>query len=261
MTLKPIEAGNLAALPGVRHGFFTRAGGVSTGLYESLNCGLGSNDDPSLVLENRRRIGRHLGGNDRFGGGVITLYQEHGTTAHQVSEPPNRDALPHADAIVSVTPGLVIGVLTADCAPILLADAEAGVVAAAHAGWRGAIDGIIDSAVREMERLGARREHISAAVGPCIAQAAYEVGPEFERAFLSRDPANSVFFRREDEEARPHFDLPGFVTKRLAEAGVGTVEDLSLCTSENESLFFSYRRKTHRGEVDYGRQISAIVVA
>ena len=262
MTLEPVEARNLASLSGIRHGFFTRAGGVSTGLYASLNCGLGSNDDPNLVLENRRRIGRQLGGNlDEFGGGVVTLYQEHGTTAFEVLQPPARDALPHADAVVSVTPGLVVGVLTADCAPVLLADAEAGVVAAAHAGWRGAINGIVDSAIREMERLGARRERISAAVGPCIGQSAYEVGPEFEATFLARDPASSAFFNRKDEGARPHFDLPGFVTKRLAEAGVGSIEDLSLCTSENESLFFSYRRKTHRGEADYGRQISAIVVA
>jgi polyphenol oxidase len=262
MTLEPVEARNLASLSGIRHGFFTRAGGVSSGLYASLNCGLGSNDDPSLVLENRRRIGRHLGGNlDEFGGGVVTLYQEHGTTAVEVLQPPARDALPHADAVVSVTPGLVVGVLTADCAPVLLADAEAGVVAAAHAGWRGAINGIVDSAIREMERLGARRERISAAVGPCIGQSAYEVGPEFEATFLARDPANGAYFKRKDDGARPHFDLPGFVTKHLAEAGVGSIEDLSLCTSENESLFFSYRRKTHLGEADYGRQISAIVVA
>ncbi len=261
MALKPVEARNLAALSGIRHGFFTRSGGVSTGLYESLNCGLGSNDDPGLVLENRRRIGEHLGGDDKFGGGVVTLYQEHGTTAFEVSEPPSRDALPHADAVVSMTSGLVIGVLTADCTPVLMADAAAGVVAAAHAGWRGAINDIVGSAVREMERLGARRERISAAIGPCIGQAAYEVGPEFETAFLARDPKYAAFFARQDANARPHFDLPGFVTMRLREAGVGSIEDLALCTCENESLFFSYRRKTHRGEVDYGRQISAIVVA
>ncbi len=261
MMLEPFEARNLAALSGIRHGFFTRAGGVSNGLYTSLNCGLGSNDDKSLVLENRRRIGEHLGGSDEFGGGVVTLYQEHGTAAFEVSRPPSRDALPHADAVVSVTPGLVIGVLTADCAPILLADAGAGVVAAAHAGWRGAFHGIVESAVREMERLGARREHISAAVGPCISQSAYEVGPEFEATFLAQNPANSAFFAREDASSRPHFDLSGFVAKRLSEASVGNIENLSLCTSENESLFFSYRRKTHRGEADYGRQISAIVVA
>ncbi len=262
MTLKPVEAKNLAALSGIRHGFFTRIGGVSSGLYASLNCGWGSNDDPNLVGENRRRVGEHLGGNsDRSGGGVITLYQEHGTTALTVAEPPSRDALPHADAVVSVTPGLVIGVLTADCAPILLADTEAGVVAAAHAGWRGAVNGVIVSAVREMERLGARRERISAAIGPCISQRAYEVGPEFEATFLERDPRYGAFFARKDETTRPHFDLPGFVAKRLQDAGVGNIENLSPCTCENESLFFSYRRKTHLGEADYGRQISAIVVA
>lgn len=262
MTLKPVEARNLHAVTGIRHGFFTRNGGFSTGLYDSLNCGLGSNDDQSRVIENRRRIGLHLGGDElKFGPGVITLYQEHGTTAFEVTEAPSRDALPHADAVVSRTPGLVIGVLTADCAPVLLADGEAGVVAAAHAGWRGALDGIVDSAIREMERLGARRERISAAVGPCIGQAAYEVGPEFEAAFLSRDAGNSRFFTRNVDSSRPHFDLPGFVMSRLVDAGVSNTENLSLCTCENESLFFSYRRKTHRGEADYGRQISAIVVA
>ena len=262
MTLKPVEARNLLAVTGIRHGFFTRHGGVSTGLYDSLNCGLGSNDDQGRVIENRRRIGFHLGGDElKFGAGVVTLYQEHGTTAFEVTKAPSRDALPRADAVVSRTPGLVIGVLPADCAPVLLADGEAGVVAAAHAGWRGAIDGIVDSAIREMERLGARRERISAAVGPCIGQAAYEVGPEFETAFLSRDPDNARFFKQDTDGSRLHFDLPGFVMSRLLDAGVSNTENLSLCTSENESLFFSYRRKTHRGEVDYGRQISAIVVA
>jgi hypothetical protein len=262
MPLNPIVAENLGAISGVRHGFFTRAGGVSSGLYASLNGGLGSNDDPSLILENRRRIGCHLGSDDeRFGGGVVTLYQEHGTTVFEVTTPPSRDALPHADAVVTVTPGLVIGVLTADCAPVLMADAEAGVVAAAHAGWRGALDGVIASAVLEMERLGARRERIAAAIGPCIGARAYEVGPEFKATFLERDQAYDAFFTRKNAPVRPHFDLPGFVAGRLAEAGVGSIENVSLCTYENESLFFSYRRKMHAGGADYGRQISAIVVA
>lgn len=261
MTLKPIEARNLASLSGVRHGFFTREGGVSTGLYASLNCGWGSSDDPNLVAENRNRIGRFLGGDEMLGGGVITLYQEHGTTALHVTAPPDRSALPHADAIVSNTPGLVIGVLTADCAPVLMADPDAGVVAAAHAGWRGAVNDVVGSAVAEMERLGAKRERIAAAVGPCISQSAYEVGPEFEATFLERDPAFSTYFQRATPSARPHFDLPAFVMMRLREAGIGSIEDLALCTCKNESLFFSYRRKTHLGEMDYGRQISAIVVA
>ncbi|HEY8193916.1 MAG TPA: peptidoglycan editing factor PgeF [Hyphomicrobium sp.] len=254
----PLAAENLKALSGIRHGFFTRQGGVSQGIYASLNCGLGSNDDARLVLENRHRVARHLGGDSDA---VVTLYQEHGTTAQEIMKMPPRDALPHADAVVSATPGLVVGVLTADCAPVLLADAEARVVAAAHAGWRGALGGIVESAIEEMERLGARRERISAAVGPCIGQAAYEVGPEFEVQFLSRDPEYGRFFARRSETGRPHFDLPGFVTQRLNDARLGSVVNLATCTCENESLFFSYRRKTKLDEPDYGRQISAIVVA
>jgi polyphenol oxidase len=259
-SLKPVEAQNLASLGGIRHGFFTRNGGVSAGLYDSLNCGWGSNDDQRLVAENRGLIGRYLGGDEKFGGGVVTLYQEHGTTALHVSVPPSRDALPRADAVISTTRGLVIGVLAADCAPVLLADAEAGIVAAAHSGWRGAINDVLGSVVQAMERLGARRERIAAAIGPCISQPAYEVGPEFEATFLERDPEFSTFFTRENPDSRPHFDLPGFVAMRLGKAGVGSIEDVMLCTCRNESLFFSYRRKTLRGEVDYGRQISAIVV-
>jgi YfiH family protein len=256
--LSPLAAENLKALSGIRHGFFTRQGGVSQGIYASLNCGLGSNDDAENVLENRRRIAHHLGGS---GGAVVTLYQEHGTTAREVTSIPPRDALPHADAVISATPGLVVGVLTADCAPVLLADPEAGVVAAAHAGWRGALHGIVESAIAEMERLGARRERIHAAVGPCIGQDAYEVGPEFEAEFLSHDPASRGFFSRRSEMARPHFDLSGFVLRRLYDARIGHATSLATCTCENESLFFSYRRKTKLQEPDYGRQISAIVVA
>ncbi|AGK58898.1 hypothetical protein HYPDE_36133 [Hyphomicrobium denitrificans 1NES1] len=256
--LSPLVAENLKALSGIRHGFFTRQGGVSRGLYASLNCGLGSNDDAENVLENRRRIADHLGGT---GGAVATLYQEHSTTAREVTSLPSLDALPHADAVVSATPGLVVGVLTADCAPILLADANARVVAAAHAGWRGALNGIVESAIAEMERLGARRDRIRAAVGPCIGQEAYEVGPEFEAEFLEPDPANRDFFSRRSETERPHFDLSGFVLRRLHAARIEHATSLATCTCENESLFFSYRRKTRLKEPDYGRQISAIVVA
>ena len=256
--LKPVEAENLAAIDGIRHGFFTREGGVSAGIYASLNCGLGSADDAESVLENRRRVCRHLGGSND---GVITLYQEHGTTALHITTPPQREALPRADAIVSTTPGLVIGVLTADCAPVLLADGEAKVVAAAHAGWRGALAGIIESTVREMERLGASRERITAAVGPCINQSAYEVGPEFEIQFLNLDPAHDHYFSSAVVAGRRHFDLPAFVRDRLSAAQLGSVIEVAACTYENESRFFSFRRKTHRHEADYGRQISAIVVA
>jgi len=256
--LAPRLADNLQNLSGIRHGFFTRDGGASQGIYASLNCGLGSNDAPDLVLENRSRVAEHLGGRN---GGVVTLYQEHGTIAREVTALPDRASLPRADAVVTTTPGLVIGILTADCAPVLLADADARVVAAAHAGWRGALEGVVESAIQEMERLGARRERIHAAVGPCISQCAYEVGPEFEAQFVSRDPANQRFFAQRSETSRPHFDLPGFVLHRLREARVGSAIDLAMCTYENESLFFSYRRKTKRFEPDYGRQISAIVVA
>jgi YfiH family protein len=254
----PLLADTLKALPSIRHGFFAREGGISEGIYASLNCGLGSNDEAQRVIENRRRVARHLEGR---GDGVVTLYQEHGTTAREVTAFPDRTALPHADAVVSATPGLVIGVLTADCAPVLLADPEARVVAAAHAGWRGALEGIIESAIAEMERLGARRDRISAAVGPCISQKAYEVGPEFEAQFLSRDPLWQRFFVRFGDNSRPHFDLAGFALQRLSAAGLKNVTGLATCTYKTESLFFSYRRKTKLQEPDYGRQISAIVVA
>jgi YfiH family protein len=256
--LSPIEAPNLKTLSGIRHGFFTRQGGVSRGVYASLNCGFGSSDDPKFVSENRRRVAHHLGGGS---GEVVTLYQEHGTTAREVSAPIARDALPRADAVVSVTPGLVIGVLTADCAPVLLADAEARIVAATHAGWRGAVAGIVESAIAEMERLGAKRERIAAAVGPCIGPAAYEVGPEFEAEVLERHPTGARFFNHPGNAQRAHFDLPAFVAQRLKDARIGSVAGLQSCTYENESLFFSYRRKTKLQEPDYGRQISAIVVA
>jgi YfiH family protein len=256
--LTPIEAQNLTALPGIRHGFFTRAGGISTGIYASLNCGLGSSDATERVLENRRRVAAYLGG--RFDG-VVTLYQEHGAKAFTVTQPIARDALPKADAVVTSTPGLVIGVLTADCAPVLFADPDANVVAAAHAGWRGAVAGIIESTITAMERLGAERSRIAAAIGPCINQPAYEVGADFEAELLARDPAYARFLARREVGSKAHFDLPGFVLGRIAEAGIANIVNAAECTHGNESLFFSYRRTTQRKEADYGRQISAIVVA
>jgi YfiH family protein len=256
--LSPIEASNLIALPGIRHGFFTRAGGISTGIYASLNCGLGSSDDTANVLENRRRVASHLGGRfDR----VVTLYQEHGTKAFSVVQPIARDALPKADAIVTSTPGLVIGVLTADCTPVLFADPDAQVVAAAHAGWRGAVAGIIESTIKEMETRGAKRSRIAAVIGPCINQAAYEVGADFEAELVARDPAYARFLDRSKAGDKAHFDLPGFVLGRIAEAEITNIVNAADCTHANESLFFSYRRTTQRKEADYGRQISAIVVA
>ena len=255
--LSPLEAANLKSVSGIRHGFFTREGGVSGGIYASLNCGSGSADDPAAVIENRRRVADHLGASH---GAVVTLYQCHGATAHAVHEPLPRTGLPKADAVVTATPGVAIGVLTADCTPVLFADAEAKVVAAAHAGWRGAVAGILESAIAEMERLGARRSCIQAAIGPVIGAAAYEVGPDFEAGVMSLDPASAAFFRRSGR-TKPRFDLAAYVDHRLSLSGIGGVACLAPCTYENESLFFSYRRSQHRKEPDYGRQISAIVVA
>ncbi|MGE0052734.1 MAG: peptidoglycan editing factor PgeF [Hyphomicrobium sp.] len=255
--LNPITASNLD-VPGIRHGFFTREGGVSKGIYAGLNAGLGSNDDQSLVQENRRRAAEHLKADHT---GVITLYQVHGATALTVTAPVDRAALPKADAVVSRTPGLAVGVLTADCTPVLFADPETKVVAAAHAGWRGAVGGILEAAVAEMVRQGANPSSIRAAVGPTISAKIYEVGPEFEAELLSLDPGNERFFVTPSPGARVHFDLPGYVAGRLNRIGIADVELCAPCTYENESRFYSYRRSQALNEGDYGRQISAIVVA
>jgi purine-nucleoside/S-methyl-5'-thioadenosine phosphorylase / adenosine deaminase len=256
--LAPIEADCLNALPGIRHGFFTRLGGVSDGIYAQLNCGPGSSDDAGRIADNRARVAAHLGGRHAD---VVTLYQVHGATALPVSEPVASANRPKADAVVTKTPGLVIGVLTADCTPVLFADADGGIVGAAHAGWRGAVAGILEATIAEMERLGAARERIRAAVGPTINQGAYEVGPEFEDALVKSCASNVQFFCRRNPDARPHFDLPGYVASRLNAAGIGQIERQSPCTYANESNFFSYRRSQHLKQTDYGRQISAIVVA
>ncbi|MGL4395483.1 MAG: peptidoglycan editing factor PgeF [Hyphomicrobium sp.] len=254
----PITAENLAALGHIRHGFFTRAGGASGGIFAGLNCGLGSSDERATVLENRRRVARHLGA---LSDGVVTLYQEHGATALAVAAPITEGALPRADAVVTATPGLAIGVLTADCAPVLFADSASGVVAAAHAGWRGAVSGILEAALTEMERLGADRRRIHAAVGPSIGRDAYEVGPEFEAEFLNRDPESRGYFVLPAGGTRCHFDLTGYAAHRLARAGVSSIVRTGPCTHDNESILFSYRRSQSRKDPDYGRQISAIVVA
>jgi purine-nucleoside/S-methyl-5'-thioadenosine phosphorylase / adenosine deaminase len=255
--LVPIEARCLAELPGVRHGFFTRAGGTSQGLYAGLNCGPGSKDDPANVAENRARVAQHLGAQHAD---VVTLYQVHSANALAVSEPVDSNDRPKADAVVTCTPGLAVGALTADCAPVLFADAQARVVAAAHAGWRGATGGVLEATIAQMELLGADRARIRAAIGPAINQASYEVGPEFEAALLDRCADNARHFSRPNADARPRFDLPGYVESRLKAAHVAFIERQSACTYANESLFYSYRRSQHRNEVDYGRQIAAIVV-
>jgi YfiH family protein len=256
--LQPIESQILKRVPGIRHGFFTREGGVSTGLYASLNCGPGSSDAPGNVAENRQRVARHLSAGH---GDVATLFQVHSATAVTVTGPLAPADRPKADALVTRTPGLAIGVLTADCGPVLFADPDAGVIAAAHAGWRGAVGGVLEATISEMERQGAKRARIVASLGPSINQNSYEVGPEFEAELLKSCPSNARFFRRADSHARAHFDLPSYVEVRLAAARIGSFDRCAPCTYENESLFFSFRRSQHRTETDYGRQISAIVVA
>jgi len=241
----------------VRHGFFTRRGGVSGGIYVSLNCGPGSEDDKTHVVENRRRVAHALG---QASAPLLTLYQVHSHHAVMVTAPFDDGARPHADALVTNRPGLVIGVLTADCAPVLFTDTEAGVIAAAHAGWKGALTGVIGSTVAEMEKLGARPANIRAAIGPAIAQASYEVSTDFRGHFLDHDPAFGRFFVEGDRAQHWQFDLQGFVVTRLEEAGVGVIDPLSLDTYGNDSDFFSYRRTTHRREADYGRQVSAITL-
>jgi hypothetical protein len=251
---KPIIADGLAS-DGVAHGFFTRRGGVSQGGYAALNCGLGSKDAPEAVRRNRALVAAHLGAES-----LVTVHQVHGTTAVVADGAWALEARPKADAIVTTRRGLAIGVLTADCAPVLFADREAGVVAAAHAGWRGALAGILEATVAAMERLGARSPRIVAAVGPAIGQAAYQVGPEFEQAFLEHDPASSRFFMRPEPGARPHFDLGAYVGQRLERAGIAGNQVSKLCTYTDGTEFFSFRRAQALGEADYGRQISAIVL-
>jgi len=245
--------------PGIAaHGFFTRHGGVSERIYASLNCGPGSGDRPQAVAENRRRALHALCTADAAA--LVTAYQCHSAVAVEVTEPWTQDNAPRADAMVTNRPGIALGILTADCAPVLLLDAEAGVVAAAHAGWRGALTGIVESAVSLMERIGAKRHRIGAAVGPCIGQANYEVGAEFRQAFLDADASFAAFFNAGRDDAHWQFDLPAFVCWRLAEAGIGDPFVVPRCTYDSSADFFSYRRTTHRRESDYGRQLSAIML-
>lgn len=240
----------------VRHGFFTREGGVSQGIYASLNCGPGSKDDPRAVAENRERCMAQL---DLPATALVTVYQVHSPEVVVVEEP-WRGEVPRADAMVTNRPGLALGILTADCAPVLLADGRAGVIGAAHAGWRGAVAGVLDTTVARMVQMGAHAEDIVAAVGPCIGQRSYEVGPEFPAPFLAEDPRNGDFFAPSWRSGHHLFDLPGYVSRRLSKLGIAAVTRVPADTCRDESRFFSYRRATLRGEPDYGRQLSAIVL-
>jgi hypothetical protein len=243
-------------LRSISHGFFGRKGGVSSGIFTSLNCGPGSGDDRANVIENRRRVADALAPDAP----LLTLYQIHSAEAVTVTEPWNIGEGPKADAMATNVPGIVLGILTADCAPVLFADAEARVIGAAHAGWKGALGGVTDSTIVAMEKLGARRDRISAAVGPCISQANYEVGPEFRERFLESDAMLARFFIPSNRPEHFRFDLEGFVAQRLEAAGFANVERVSACTYAAEEDFFSYRRAAHRDEKDYGRQVSAIVL-
>ncbi|OCW59621.1 peptidoglycan editing factor PgeF [Hoeflea olei] len=243
------------AASGIMHGFFSRTGGVSEGLYRGLNVGLGSRDNRVHVHENRARVSRWFGLDpDR----LVTVHQVHSARV-QVATHTNRADRPEADALVTATPGLVLGVLSADCGPVLFADPEARVIGAAHAGWRGAFDGVLEATIAAMQALGARTGRIVASLGPSISQASYEVGPEFVDRFVRDTPANAAYFTASATPGRSMFDLKQFTVDRLAAAGV-RAEMLPHCTYADEQAWYSYRRTTHRNEPDYGRQISAIAI-
>ncbi|MFI4998774.1 MAG: peptidoglycan editing factor PgeF [Reyranellales bacterium] len=252
-----IQARTLADLDGVQHRFFTRRGGVSAGLYSSLNCGYGSGDSPDNVRENRRRVAATFDLGERD---LLTVHQIHSTDVLTVGDARwTSPGAPKADALVSDRPGVVLGVLAADCAPVLLADPAAGVIGAAHAGWKGALGGVVEATVAAMERLGARRERLCAAIGPCIGRDSYEVGPEFPARFLSDDEANAAFFRSAPRAGHFLFDLAGYLGERMARAGIAasaTGHD----TLTGIDDFFSYRRNTLSGVRDYGRGLSAIAL-
>jgi len=249
MTLEILTADSLAPL---RHGFFTRRGGASSGVFSGLNCGPGSSDQSEIVQINRTRVAEAMGiASDH----LITVHQVHSPDVVTVTGP--LDTRPRADAMVTDVPGVALAVLTADCQPVLFADVANGVIGAAHAGWRGALDGVLEATVAAMVDLGAERRRIKAVIGPSISQAAYEVGPEFIEEFLADDPDNARFFAN-GESGRYQFDLPGFGLHRLRQSGIGQAEWTRHCTYDDPERFYSYRRTTHAGEADYGRLISVI---
>ena len=242
----------------VRHGFFGRAGGVSDGLYRSLNCGYGSGDDPEAVRENRARAAAAC---ELAQATLCSTYQVHSADAIVVTAPWSRGEAPRADAMATSTPGLALAILTADCVPVLLADHEAGVIGAAHAGWRGALNGILEAAVSAMLSLGAQAKDIRAAIGPAIGPASYEVGPEFPAPFLARNPRDEDLFTPAEREGHVLFDITGYVARRLSGLGLAALGATGGDTCAEAGRFFSYRRSLHRGEPDYGRNISIVALA
>lgn len=253
----PLRAPSLDALTasGIRHGFFTREGGVSEGIFRGLNVGRGSSDRRENIEENRHRVTKWLGVASE---NLRVPHQIHSADAVIAEDLPARER-PKADAIVTARPGIAIAILTADCGPVLFCDPRARIIGAAHAGWKGAMNGVLESAVEAMIGLGARRENIRAVLGPSISQANYEVGPEFVERFTAGKPANERYFIRSRRQGHAMFDLPGYTLKRLAAAGVSATA-LAHCTYAEEKMFYSYRRSVHNNEPDYGRQISAIVM-
>jgi hypothetical protein len=246
----------LSAIPGLRHAFFTREGGVSGGIYESLNGGIGSNDDPADVVENRRRMAAQMGVVPEH---FLSVHQTHSPDVVVATGPWQGASRPRADALVTRTEGLAIGVTTADCGPILLADPNARVIGAAHAGWKGALTGIVESTVEAMEKLGAERGGIVAAIGPLIRQHSYEVGGEFVERFIEVDAENALFFIPAAREGHAMFDLAGLIRMRLENAGVLVIDDIGVDTYSDQR-FYSYRRSVHRNEPDYGRHVHAIAL-
>jgi len=251
----PVRSPALDGLDGIRHGYFTRAGGVSDGIYGSLNTGTGSRDEPDRVRENRRRVASWMGVAPEL---LLTAYQIHSPDVLTVRGPFEGER-PKADALVTDRPGVALGISTADCGPVLFADPKARVIGGAHAGWKGALSGVLENTVAAMERLGARRERIVAVLGPSIGPANYEVGPEFVERFNADDARNERYFTASANPGHAMFDLNRYTVDRLARTGVAA-SMLDRCTYADEQLFYSYRRATHRKEADYGRQISAIVL-
>jgi hypothetical protein len=250
-----IKADTLSNLPGITHGFLTRNGGVSDGIYASLNCGIGSQDQPERVIENRARAVAAIG---MPAGTLVTAYQVHSAKAAVVDQVWSRDGAPQVDGLVIDKPGITLGILTADCAPVLFVDPQAKVIGAAHAGWRGAIAGVLQQTIDRMVELGAKRKYIRAAVGPCIGRHSYEVGAAFPAPFLAQDPTHARYFIPSIRDQHYLFDLAGYVRDQLMAAGIGDVDVTGQDTCGDEDHFFSYRRTTLRHEPDYGRQISLI---